>query len=110
MIYSRYLLSIAFVGLIFLSGCTVNLTMWTITVNNVSVSENICFVRISSSSASSWGDDELGSSEIISPGDSRSFNEFEGLVDLKIEGCDGTITQNFEIRLDEDLSFDWVGL
>ena len=110
MTYSRYLLSIAFVGLVFLSGCTVNLTTWEITVNNLSVSEDICFVRISSSSSSSWGDDELGSSETIPPGASRSFSEFEGLVDLQIEGCNGTITQNFEIQLDDNLSFDWVGL
>lgn len=103
-------MALGFLGLMFLSGCNIDLTTWTITVNNLSTSESICYVKISSSSSSSWGSDELGSSETVAPGESRSFSEFEGTVDMQVEGCSGTITENFGIELYEDVSFDWVGL
>ncbi len=87
------------------SGCWFDITIY-----NDSVSESVCFVRISETTDDSWGDDELGGTETIAPGDSRSFTEFIGDYDLRVEGCQGTVTENLGVELYDDVFFSWEGL
>ncbi len=42
------------------------------------------YVKISLSSADSWGEDRLGSSETISPGETRAFRLNNGTYDIRI--------------------------
>ncbi len=58
-------------------------------ITNDTGSYTFYYVKISLSSADSWGDDRLGSSETISPGDTRSFRLSNGTYDVKIEDEDG---------------------
>jgi len=58
-------------------------------ITNDTVSYEFYYVNISLSSADSWGDDRLGSSETISPGEMRSFRLSNGIYDVKIEDEDG---------------------
>lgn len=58
-------------------------------ITNDTGSYEFYFVKISLSSTDSWGDDRLGSSETISPGDTRSFRLNNGTYDVKIEDEDG---------------------
>ncbi len=50
--------------------------------------EAICVVQFSSTSSSEWGGDQLGSSETIAPGDSRSFAVNAGSYDVRGLNCD----------------------
>ncbi|MCD6588204.1 MAG: hypothetical protein J7K88_06610 [Candidatus Fermentibacteraceae bacterium] len=67
------------------------------------------YVYISPSSADSWGDDWLGSSETISPGNSRTFRLNNGEYDVQIEDEDGDtyIFWNVEVSGTVDM---WVDL
>ena len=47
----------------------------------------ICFVNFSSTSDSSWGGDQLGSSETIGPGLSRAWNVNAGSYDVRLQDC-----------------------
>ncbi len=49
--------------------------------------QDICYVYISPSTESTWGDDWLGASEIIASGDSRTFYLEPGTYDMKAEDC-----------------------
>lgn len=54
----------------------------------------ICFVNFSSSSDSDWGGDQLGSSETIGPGASRSWNVNAGTYDVRLQDCQhGTLAE-----------------
>ncbi len=53
-------------------------------ITNDTGSYSFFYVYISPSSSDSWGDDMLGSSETISPGDTRSFRLNNGTYDVKI--------------------------
>ncbi len=58
-------------------------------ITNDTGSYEFYYVNISLASADSWGDDRLGSSETISPGNTRSFRLNNGTYDIKIEDEDG---------------------
>jgi hypothetical protein len=68
------------------------------------------YVRISPSSADSWGDDLLGSSETIKPGETRTFRVNNDVYDVKIEDEDGDeytfwdveVSGTVEMRVDLD--------
>lgn len=61
-----------------------------ITIENRSPDE-VCYVLISPSSDDSWGDDQLGGSETIAGGDSRSFAMDEGTYDVQAMNCDEAV-------------------
>ena len=50
--------------------------------------EAICVVQFSSTSSSEWGGDQLGSSETIPPGESRSFAVNPGSYDVRGLNCE----------------------
>ncbi|MBN1247097.1 MAG: hypothetical protein JXC32_05525 [Anaerolineae bacterium] len=50
--------------------------------------DDICYVLISESSDDTWGDDQLGSDEMIKPGASRVFGMDAGTYDVRLETCD----------------------
>ena len=50
--------------------------------------EDICFVLISLSDAQDWGSDELGETEVISPGSSRVFEVPGAFYDVQAFDCD----------------------
>ncbi len=52
--------------------------------------QDICYVMISSSDETAWGNDELGEDEKIADGDTRTFTVDAGSYDLNIENCDQT--------------------
>ncbi len=56
-------------------------------VENLS-SYDICYVQISSTESTSWGDDWLGGEELIYAESSRSFDVPAGAYDVKISDCD----------------------
>ncbi|MCD4707090.1 MAG: hypothetical protein K8S62_05065 [Candidatus Sabulitectum sp.] len=58
-------------------------------ITNDTGSYEFYYVNIELSSSDSWGDDRLGSSETISPGETRSFRLSNGTYDVKIEDEDG---------------------
>lgn len=67
------------------SGGSGNLTL----VNNSGTT--VCYVYISPTSDTTWGDDWLGSSETISNGSSRSFTVTPGDYDLRADDCNHNV-------------------
>jgi hypothetical protein len=61
-----------------------------ITVENLT-SEDICYIQISASDDESWGEDRLGSSEVISAGSKKVFSFPEGMYDVRISNCDEAV-------------------
>lgn len=54
----------------------------------------ICFVNFSSTSASDWGGDQLGSQETIGPGANRSWTVPAGSYDVRLQDCEhGTLAE-----------------
>jgi hypothetical protein len=49
--------------------------------------QTVCYVYISPTSETTWGQDQLGSTETISSGSSRTFNVSAGAYDLRAEDC-----------------------
>lgn len=59
-----------------------------LTVINSTSSTTICYVYISPTTESTWGDDWLGATEVISPGDRRTFDGITpGDYDLRADDC-----------------------
>ncbi|OGO11215.1 MAG: hypothetical protein A2Z66_06825 [Chloroflexi bacterium RBG_13_66_10] len=52
--------------------------------------QTICYVYISPTTSSEWGDDWLGSTEVVEDGDTRDFSVSAGDYDLRADTCDGT--------------------
>jgi hypothetical protein len=61
-----------------------------ITVVNESPDE-VCYVLISNSESSDWGDDWLSGDETIAPGDSKTFTVSGGQHDVQLESCDEAV-------------------
>jgi len=84
-----------------------------INITNETGDYRFFFVHISPSSSDSWGSDELGSGEVISPGESRKFHVDNGTFDIKIidEDEDEYIFWNVYVSgsLDLNVSLDNLG-
>jgi S1-C subfamily serine protease len=66
----------------------------------------LCYVNISPSSAQNWGQDELGSTEVIDPGVERIVTVATGYYDLLLRDCDGdSLLEEFELEIFEDLEY-----
>ncbi len=59
-----------------------------LTVQNAST-ESICYVFISPSTAGNWGEDQLGSREIIGAGDERTWELEAANYDVLLQDCSG---------------------
>lgn len=61
-----------------------------LTIQNDS-NTTICYVFISSTSADTWGDDQLGETEVIGAGESRSWELAPDNYDVLLQDCAGDI-------------------
>jgi hypothetical protein len=64
----------------------------------------VCYVFISPSSSDEWGDDWLGDQEVISPGNSKTFQlEANQLMDISTHDCNGDLlSEKYEIDLSNE--------
>ncbi len=70
----------------------------------------ICYVLISPSDDDSWGDDWLGNTDVIEPGDNRVFTLEHDTVDLKVETCnEETMATLWEIDRDTTVTVGELG-
>ncbi len=53
--------------------------------------QNICYLHISPSTSDNWGQDWLGTEEIIYAGESRTFTMETGMYDLRAKNCEEEI-------------------
>jgi hypothetical protein len=71
----------------------------TLTVINNS-SEDVCYVFVSSTEATSWGDDWLDDTTILDNGESETLVVGAGLYDLQAADCDGSgIAEQYDVDL-----------
>ncbi len=63
--------------------------------------DSICFLYVSPEESSEWGDDQLGDSTVIDPGDTWSAPDFPaGTYDLRAEMCEGDYLEESGVVLD----------
>lgn len=68
--------------------------------------DSICFLYVSPSESSEWGDDQLGDSTVIDPGDSWSvFDVPIGTYDLRAEMCEGDFVEEAGVVLDGEYTW-----
>ncbi|MDY6874988.1 MAG: hypothetical protein SWK90_02120 [Chloroflexota bacterium] len=78
----------------------------TLTLSNNS-GVGVCYVYISPSDSTSWGDDWLGAEEVIASGDSRTFQVPMGTYDLLAEDCDrNALAEEYEVDL--SVALEWT--
>jgi hypothetical protein len=53
--------------------------------------QTVCYVYISPVTDTTWGDDQLGGSEVIETGSSRTFDVAPGAYDLRADDCNRTV-------------------
>lgn len=69
----------------------------TLTIVNNS-SDDVCYVYVSSTDSTSWGDDWLGDSTILDAGDTETITVGVGVYDLQAADCDGNaIAEQYEV-------------
>ena len=73
--------------------------------NNASIS--VREINISDCDDLEWGEDELGPTETIAPGEDRAFDVDTGCYDLRAEFLDDSFAEDFNIELDEGDEFTW---
>ena len=62
----------------------------------------ICFVYLSPSLAESWGQDELESTEVIDPTETRTFFVPAATYDISVDDCDGeTLAEEYELDMSD---------
>ncbi len=67
---------------------------------------DVCYVYISPSDSTTWGDDWLGAEETIASGTSRTFQVSMGTYDLLAEDCDhDTLAEEYEVDIFEALEW-----
>lgn len=71
----------------------------TINITNDTGSYDFYYVYISPSDSDSWGDDWLGSTEIIYPGNTRSFSVSNNTYDVMVEDEDGDTYTFWNVRV-----------
>lgn len=68
--------------------------------------EDICYVFISPSSGSDWGEDRMGEVESIAPDMARIFYVEPDVYDLQARDCDANVlVEEFEVDLSDDLTW-----
>ena len=73
-------------------------------VNNSS--QTVCFVQLSPSEAQNWGQDELGTEEVIDAADQRAITIAGGVYDMRLSDCDAnTLIEEYDLDLSEATSY-----
>jgi S1-C subfamily serine protease len=79
------------------------------TLNNDSP-DTVWFVHLSPSTARNWGQDELGPTEVINPGATRTFDIPAGTYDLRVINSDiETIVETYGVELTANLAYSVSG-
>jgi len=67
----------------------------------------VCYVYISPVEDDTWGDDWLGSSEVVRPGERRTFDVPQGDYDLRADDCNHDV---LDVMMDVSISgpMEWV--
>jgi S1-C subfamily serine protease len=79
------------------------------TLNNDSA-DTVWFVNLSPSTARNWGQDELGPTEVINPGATRTFDIPAGTYDLRVINSDiETIVETYGVELTANLVYSVSG-
>lgn len=74
-------------------------------INNTS--QNICFLYIALTSSDNWGEDWLGTQEMIPVGESRTFTVETGMYDLRAKSCnEEVIAESFDNHLQGSMEWD----
>lgn len=68
----------------------------------------VYYVYLSPCSSNSWGQDQLGGSEVVMPGTQRSFSMAPGCWDLKAKMRDEREVSQRNIRLSAGSSWTWT--
>lgn len=68
----------------------------------------IYFVYISSCSSSGWGEDQLGDSEVVQPGATRTFTMSPGCWDMKARFSDGREIEERQVYMAAGGSRTWT--
>jgi hypothetical protein len=68
----------------------------------------VYYVYISPCSSSSWGEDQLGDSEVVQPGATRTFSMSPGCWDLKARFSDGREVEERQVRMSAGGSRTWT--
>ncbi len=72
----------------------------------------VCYVQIAPTSASEWGEDWLGPTEVIDPGRNRVFNVPIGHYDVRALDCnEGALLElyNVDLSSEDRVLFVWGG-
>ena len=68
--------------------------------------DSICFLYVSPTESSDWGDDQLGETAVIDPGDTWSvFDVPTGTYDLRAEMCEGDYVEEAGVFLDGEYTW-----
>ena len=68
--------------------------------------DSICFLYVSPSESSDWGDDQLGETAVIDPGDTWSvFDVPTGTYDLRAELCEGDYVEESDVLIDGEYTW-----
>jgi len=66
----------------------------------------ICYVYISASTSTSWGDDQLGHKEVLPANRSRIFFVPAGTYDLKATDCNAnTLAEQYNVVIQQDITW-----
>lgn len=76
----------------------------TLTITNTG-NETICYVYISSITDDFWGDDELGSNQTISAGNSIIFNLAPDTYDVRVDDCNGNYSEEYGYAVSGDTTW-----
>ena len=68
----------------------------------------VYFVYISPCSSSSWGEDQLGESEVVQPGATRTFSMSPGCWDMKARFNDGREFEERQVQMSAGASRTWT--
>jgi hypothetical protein len=83
-------------------GSTNNAGLPTLTIEN-NTGKTICYVFISPSDARTWGEDQLGETETIAAGATRSWELPPGTYDVMLQDCTGDTLEDVRgVDLRED--------
>ena len=79
----------------------------TVTLINQS-GQSVCYVHISLSTEQYWGDDWLGSTEIVADGATRAFGVEPGTWDMQAQTCDGETIEEEYGNFVGPAGYDWI--
>ncbi len=102
-------LRVAEMGDIIVDRTTTTTEAAAFTINNTS-DITVCYVFISPTTATSWGDDQLDGQEVIAPGTTRTWDLDADFYDVLLKDCDrADISDTRNVEVSGQVSFDFTG-